>query len=88
VSYRSIVPAKGECPNLLVPVCLSSSHIAFGTVRMEPVFMALGESAAIAAAIAIRAGDSIPIQDVPYRDLRRELDAADQVLEIADRESP
>ncbi|MBC8136899.1 MAG: FAD-dependent oxidoreductase [Fibrella sp.] len=79
VSYRSLVPARGECTNLLVPVCLSSSHIAYGTVRMEPVFMAMAESAALAAVIAIR--KNISVQDVPYADLRRELDAASQVLE-------
>jgi hypothetical protein len=53
ISYRSIIPAKGECGNLLVPWCLSSSHMAFGSIRMEPVFMGLAQSAAIAAALAI-----------------------------------
>ena len=55
ISYRSIVPAKGECENLLVPWCLSSSHIAFGSIRMEPVGMVLGQSAAAAAVQAIEA---------------------------------
>ena len=53
VSYGSIVPKKSECTNLLVPVCVSSSHIAFGSIRMEPVFMILGQSAATAACLAI-----------------------------------
>ncbi|KAA8481785.1 FAD dependent oxidoreductase [Arcticibacter tournemirensis] len=53
VSYRSIVPKAGECANLLVPVCLSASHIAYGSIRMEPVFMVLGQSAATAASMAI-----------------------------------
>ncbi len=53
VSYRSIIPKKDECNNLLVPVCVSSTHIAFGSIRMEPVFMILGQSAATAAALAI-----------------------------------
>jgi hypothetical protein len=79
ISYRSIVPVKGECTNLIVPVCLSSSHIAYGTVRMEPVFMVMAESAGLAASIAIRKG--VSVQDVPYSELRRELDAAGQVLE-------
>ena len=57
ISYRSIVPRKGECRNLLVPVCLSASHIAYGSIRMEPVFMVLAQSAAIAACLALETGD-------------------------------
>ena len=53
VSYRSIIPKENECKNLLVPVCLSASHIAYGSIRMEPVFMALAQSSAIAASLAI-----------------------------------
>lgn len=53
VSYRSIIPKESECKNLLVPVCLSASHIAYGSIRMEPVFMVLAESSAIAASLAI-----------------------------------
>ncbi len=61
VSFRSITPRKEECTNLLVPVCLSASHIAFGSIRMEPVFMVLGQSAAVAACLAI---DEIkPVQE-------------------------
>ena len=56
VSYRSIVPRAGECENLLVPVCLSASHIAYGSIRMEPVFMVLGQAAATAASLAIDDG--------------------------------
>ena len=55
ISYRAIVPKAPEAVNLLVPVCLSSSHIAYGSIRMEPVFMVLGQSAAIAAVLAIDA---------------------------------
>jgi hypothetical protein len=80
VSYRSIVPRVGECVNLLVPTCLSSSHIAYGSVRMEPVFMVLGESAAIAGCLAIDAG--VAVQDVPYTRLGPELEKAQQVLSI------
>jgi hypothetical protein len=57
VSYRSIIPAQGECRNLLVPVCLSASHIAYGSIRMEPVFMVLAQSAALAASEALSSGD-------------------------------
>lgn len=53
ISYRSIIPKANECKNLLVPVCLSATHIAYGSIRMEPVFMVLSQSAAVAAALAI-----------------------------------
>ena len=62
ISYRAIVPQAAQCSNLLVPVCLSASHIAFGSIRMEPVFMVLGQSAATAAALAI--DDQVPVQRV------------------------
>jgi hypothetical protein len=71
VSYRSIVPGKGEAKNLLVPICLSASHIAYGSIRMEPVFMILGQSAAIAASMAIDNNSSV--QDVRYDALKPEL---------------
>ena len=56
ISYRSITPKREQCTNLLVPVCLSASHIAYGSIRMEPVFMVLGQSAAIAASLAVEQG--------------------------------
>ncbi len=68
ISYQAIIPRKTECKNLLVPVCLSSSHIAYGSVRMEPVFMILGESAATAASLAI--DHKVNIQDVNYNELK------------------
>ena len=71
ISYRSIVPKEKECSNLLVPVCLSATHIAFGSIRMEPVFMVLGQSAAIAASMAIDKG--IPVQKINYDDLQKAL---------------
>jgi hypothetical protein len=79
ISYRSIRPRRAECANLLVPVCLAASHIAYGSIRMEPVFMVLGQSAATAAALAIDA--AVPVQDVDYAALRERLLAAGQVLE-------
>jgi hypothetical protein len=79
ISYKSIVPKAAECPNLLVPVCVSSSHIAYGSIRMEPVFLVLGQSAAMAAAIAIE--DGVPVQKVSYEKLQRRLVQAKQVLE-------
>lgn len=78
ISYRAIVPKKSQCTNLLVPWSLSASHIAFGSIRMEPVFMALGQSAAVAADLAIR--DGIAVQDLPYSKLRPALLAAGQAI--------
>lgn len=79
ISYRALVPKAGECENLLVSVCLSASHIAYGSIRMEPVFMVLGQSAATAAALAIDANQ--PVQRVEYRKLRESLLAQQQLLE-------
>ena len=79
IAYGSLVPKRGQCDNLLVPVCVSSSHIAFGSIRMEPVFMILGQSAATAAAMAIDAKSAV--QDVPYAKLRARLLTDGQVLE-------
>lgn len=64
VSYRSVIPKESECKNLLVPVCLSASHIAYGSIRMEPVFMVLSQSAATAAVLAINAKTSVQQVDV------------------------
>ena len=78
ISYRAIVPKADECENLLVPVCLSSSHIAYGSIRMEPVFMILGQSAATAAAMAI--DNATAVQQVDYKTLGSRLRADGQVL--------
>ncbi len=82
ISYGSVIPKKEECQNLLVPVCVSSSHIAFGSIRMEPVFMILGQSASVAAKIAIE-GD-LAVQDVPYEKLKKMLHEKGQVLTLED----
>ncbi|NLR77242.1 FAD-dependent oxidoreductase [Chitinophaga eiseniae] len=73
VSYRALIPKAGECANLLVPVCLSASHIAYGSIRMEPVFMALAQSAATAAVVAI--DSRVPVQDVPVKKVQQLLAA-------------
>ncbi len=78
ISYGSIVPKKEECTNLLVPVCVSSSHIAFGSIRMEPVFMILGQSAAVAASIAIDKKTSV--QEISYDELKTRLQERKQIL--------
>jgi hypothetical protein len=80
IAYGALVPKRGQADNLLVPVCVSSSHIAFGSIRMEPVFMVLAQSAATAAVMAI--DDGTAVQDVPYDKLRARLVADGQVLEF------
>jgi hypothetical protein len=79
VSYRAIIPKGDECTNLLVPVCLSATHIAYGSIRMEPVFMVLGQSAATAAAQAIDA--DVAVQQVDYPALGKRLEADRQTLD-------
>jgi len=78
ISYGALVPKQAECTNLLVPFCLSASHIAFGSIRMEPVLMVLGQSCAIAAEIAL--SEKRPVQAIPYDALRHELLNAGQIL--------
>ena len=79
ISYQSIVPKKEECNNLVVPICLSASHIAFGSIRMEPVFMILGQSAAMIACLSVE--ESKAVQDLEYQRLRDELIDQGQILE-------
>jgi hypothetical protein len=81
IAYGALVPKSGQADNLLVPVCVSSSHIAFGSIRMEPVFMILGQSAATAAAMAIDARTTV--QEVDYSKLRERLLEDGQVLELS-----
>ena len=86
IAFGSIQPKKEQCQNLLVPVCVSSSHIAFGSIRMEPVFMILGQSAATAAVMAIN--DRVAVQDVSYAALRRQLLQDGQILEAKASKDP
>ena len=81
ISYGSIVPKKEDCTNLLVPVCVSASHIAFGSIRMEPVFMILGQSAAQAASLAI--DNKQAVQEISYKLLEDRLTGRGQVLRMA-----
>ncbi len=78
IAFGALLPRPEECTNLIVPVCVSSSHIAYGSIRMEPVFMILGQSAAVGAALAIDAG--CPVQQVDYGKLRERLLAEGQIL--------
>jgi len=79
IAYRAITPKPGECKNLLVPVCLSASHAAHGSIRMEPVFMALGQAAGLAACRALEEGAEV--QGIDLARLQASLKAAGQVLE-------
>ena len=81
IAYGSLTPKADQCTNLLVPVCVSSSHIAFGSIRMEPVFMILGQSAGTAAVLALERGGAV--QEVPYETLRERLLEDGQVLDAA-----
>lgn len=78
ISYRALVPQEQECTNLLAPVCLSATHIAYGSIRMEPVFMVLGQSAAVAACQAI--DGRVAVQRIDYGKLKERLLAEQQVL--------
>ena len=83
IAYGSLVPKKGQADNLFVPVAVSSSHIAYGSIRMEPVFMILGQSAATAAVLAL--DGKLAVQDVPYAKLRERLLQDKQVLAVTAR---
>ena len=85
IDYGAICPKRDECENLLVPVCLSASHMAFGSIRMEPVFFALGQAAGTAASLAVGGPQSsaAAVQDVPYDALAARLVADGQVLPAA-----
>ena len=78
ISLRALVPKEKECENLVVPICLSASHIAYGSIRMEPVFMVLGQSAATIADEAIE--EKTPVQKISYEKLKERLLADKQVL--------
>jgi len=79
IARGAIVPKAAQCQNLLVPICLSATHIAYGSIRMEPVFMILGQSAATAAALALE--ENVPLQELDYSKLRARLLADKQILE-------
>ncbi len=79
IAYGALVPKHSQCENLLVSVCVGSSHIAFGSIRMEPVFMIIGQSAGVAASIAMDAG--VSVQDIDMVQLHHHLHAEGQVLQ-------
>lgn len=81
ISYRTVIPPRGSIKNLFVPICLSASHIAYGSARMEPIFMAIGESCAVAASLCQTAGCAA--QDLDIQDLQWELSALGQIVSPA-----
>jgi hypothetical protein len=76
ISYRSLTPRAAECENLLVPVCMSASYVAYCSIRMEPVYMMMGQASGVAAAMAAQSG--LAVQQVPYGLLEKELAAQGQ----------
>ena len=86
ISFRALLPRRTEVANLLVPVCLSATHAAYGSIRMEPVFMMLGQSAATAAMLALQSRTTL--HDLPYAALRRRLEADGQILAAPARPRP
>ena len=78
IGFKAIVPKENECKNLIVPICLSATHIAFGSIRMEPVFMVLAQSAGTAACLAI--DQKVPVQQLEYESLKRRLLKDNQIL--------
>ena len=80
VPYRSITPKRSEGVNLLVPVCLSSSHVAISSIRVEPTWMMLGHSAGVAAAMASKT--KVDVQQLPYNQLKKRLKKQNQVIEF------
>jgi hypothetical protein len=79
ISYKSLLPKAGQCTNLLVPVCMSATHIAYGSIRMEPVYMIMGQATGTAAALAI--DENVDVQKLPYAKLAERLLADKQLLE-------
>ena len=85
IPYRSLTPKRAECENLLVPVCLSASHIAYCSLRMEPVYMALGHAAGVASVLAMRG--HAPVQDIDVAFLQTKLREQNAVLELVRKAS-
>ena len=81
ISYRALTPRKREVVNLLTPTCPSSTHVAYGAIRLEQTFLSLGQAAGTAAVLALTAG--VPVQDVAYEALQNRLMADGQVMSVA-----
>ncbi len=83
IALGSIMPKRNECKNLIVPVAVSASHIAYGSIRMEPVFMILGQSAGVVAALALN--KSVDIHDLPYSVIKEKLLQENQIIELGQK---
>jgi FAD dependent oxidoreductase len=86
IAYRSILPQRAEAENLLVPVCLSASHAAYSSVRMEPQYMIIGQAAGVSAALAIHGNTSL--QDIAIPALQRELRQHGAILHLSEQFVP
>lgn len=84
ISFRAILPRPGEATNLLVPVCLSASHVAYSSVRMEPQYMMIGQAAGVAASLAIKGKE--PVQQVPIDQLQAILRRDKSILHLDQQE--
>ena len=82
ISYKATVPKKDECTNIITPTCLSSSYVGYGSIRIVPTFMILGQSTGAAAAIAI--DENVAVQDIPYEILEKTFVNKNQILKIPD----
>lgn len=82
IPYRAILPKREECENLLVPVCVSASHVAYSSMRMEPQYMIMGHAAGIAAAFALE--EDVPVQEINVEALRTKLREQRQILSLVD----
>jgi hypothetical protein len=86
IAYGSVTPKRDEVENLLVPVCLSASHTAYSSVRMEPQYMLIGQASGVAAALAI--AEDKPVQDISIADLQAKLKEHGAILHIGDEHQP
>jgi len=78
IPYRALTPKRAECDNLLVPVSLSATHVAYSSIRLEPVFMILGHSSGVAASLAAR--NDLAVQDVNMKELQGKLESQGQII--------
>ena len=86
IAYRCLLPKAGQCENLLVPVCVSASHVAYSSLRMEPVYMIMGHTAGLAAAQSIR--ENVAVQRIDVTALQKQLREQRQILSEAERVTP
>jgi hypothetical protein len=86
IPYRVMLPKRAQADNLLVPVCLSASHVAYSSVRMEPQYMIIGQAAGVAAALALKGGTAVQAIDVSV--LQKDLREKGAILHLDQQASP